>query len=63
METIETRFKDVKGCDESKAELEEVVDYLREPKKFTDIGAALPKGALFHWLPAFLTINRSATCW
>ena len=40
------KFKDVAGCDEEKAEMIEIVDYLKEPKKFTKFGAKLPKGIL-----------------
>lgn len=43
---ITTRFKDVLGIDEFKEELEEIVEYLRNPKKYTDSGAKLPKGIL-----------------
>lgn len=39
-------FKDVAGQDEAKASLQEVVDFLHNPKRYTDIGAKLPKGAL-----------------
>ena len=39
-------FKDVAGCDEEKAELAEVVDFLKDPKVYTDMGARIPKGIL-----------------
>ncbi len=39
-------FRDVAGADEEKAELQEVVEFLRDPKKFTDIGARIPHGLL-----------------
>jgi len=43
---IKTRFTDVAGVDEAKEELVEVVDFLKEPKKYTDIGGKIPKGVL-----------------
>uniref|UniRef100_A0A453F2E0 ATPase AAA-type core domain-containing protein n=1 Tax=Aegilops tauschii subsp. strangulata TaxID=200361 RepID=A0A453F2E0_AEGTS len=44
-------FKDVKGCDDAKKELEEVVEYLRNPMKFTRLGGKLPKGILLTGAP------------
>jgi cell division protease FtsH len=43
---IVTRFTDVAGVDEAKDELVEVVDFLKNPKKYTDIGGKIPKGVL-----------------
>ena len=40
------RFADVAGCDEEKAEMVEMVEYLKEPKKYSKFGARLPKGVL-----------------
>lgn len=39
-------FQDVAGCDEEKAELEELVQFLKAPQKFTELGARIPKGVL-----------------
>ena len=43
---VKTRFRDVAGVDEAKEELMELVDFLKQPKKYTEIGGKIPKGAL-----------------
>ena len=43
---VKTRFADVAGVDDAKEELVEVVDFLKSPKKYTDIGGKIPKGVL-----------------
>ncbi len=43
---VKTRFADVAGVDEAKEELVEVVDFLKSPKKYTEIGGKIPKGVL-----------------
>ena len=45
-EDISVSFDDVKGCDEAKQELKEVVEFLRNPDKFSNLGGKLPKGVL-----------------
>ncbi len=44
-------FEDVAGVDEEKEELQEIVEFLRSPKKFTDMGARIPKGVLLVGSP------------
>lgn len=44
-------FKDVAGCDEEKEELEEIIDFLKAPRKYLDMGARIPKGVLLVGAP------------
>ena len=44
--SIKVTFKDVAGLAEAKQEIEEIVEFLREPQKYTDLGGKIPKGAL-----------------
>ena len=44
-------FEDVAGADEAKEELQEVVEFLKHPKKFTEMGARIPKGVLLYGAP------------
>ena len=50
-EDIEVTFTDVKGCDEAKKELEEIVEFLMNPDKFSALGGKLPKGVLLSGPP------------
>jgi cell division protease FtsH len=48
---VKITFKDVAGIDEAKAELEEIIDFLRDPQKFTKLGGRIPKGVLLAGSP------------
>ncbi len=48
---VKTTFKDVAGCEEAKHDLEEIVDFLKSPKKYSVIGAKIPRGALLIGAP------------
>jgi cell division protease FtsH len=50
-ETNKVTFKDVAGAEEAKEELQEIVDFLKDPQKFTSIGARIPKGVLLVGQP------------
>ena len=45
-DNIRVRFEDVAGCDEEKEEMEEIIEYLKNPKKFAKMGARIPKGII-----------------
>lgn len=46
VQNIKVRFADVAGAEEEKEELQEIIDFLKDPKKFSDMGARIPKGVL-----------------
>ena len=48
---IKVRFDDVAGCDEEKEEMQELIEYLKNPKKFAKMGARIPKGVLLVGSP------------
>ena len=48
---IETRFSDVEGIDNARYELEEIVDFLKNPEQYNGSGAKIPKGAILSGLP------------
>lgn len=48
---IKVRFDDVAGCDEEKTEMQELIEYLKNPKKFAKMGARIPKGVLLVGAP------------
>ena len=50
-DTPKTSFKDVAGCEEAKVELQEIVEFLKHPKKFKKLGAKIPRGGLLMGPP------------
>ena len=50
-EKLKITFKDVAGADEAKQELEDVVEFLKHPQKYNDLGAKIPKGVLLYGPP------------
>ena len=51
IDKIKVTFEDVAGCDEAKVELQEIIEFLRSPKKFQRLGGRIPKGALLVGAP------------
>jgi cell division protease FtsH len=63
-EAAKTTFADVAGVDEAKAELVEVVDFLKTPERYTQIGARIPKGVLLVGPPGTgENIAGESCCW
>lgn len=48
---IKVAFKDVAGCEEAKIEIMEIVNFLKNPQQYTDLGAKIPKGAILNGPP------------
>ena len=63
-EDTKTTFSDVAGVDEAKTELVEIVDFLKESQRFTDLGARIPKGVLLVGPPGTgKTLAGEGGCW
>ncbi|MBR5340995.1 MAG: ATP-dependent zinc metalloprotease FtsH [Erysipelotrichaceae bacterium] len=50
-DNVNKRFSDVAGCDEEKEEMQEIIEYLKNPKKFAKMGARIPKGIIMVGAP------------
>ena len=50
-DNIQVRFDDVAGCDEEKEEMQEIIEYLKNPRKFSKMGARIPKGIIMVGQP------------
>ena len=50
-DNIKVRFDDVAGCDEEKEEMQEIIEYLKNPKKFSKMGARIPRGIIMVGAP------------
>lgn len=59
-EDINVTFNDVKGCDEAKQELHEIVEFLKNPNKFSQLGGKLPKGVLLVGPPGELKHRKTS---
>jgi ATP-dependent metalloprotease len=56
-EDINVNFDDVRGVDEAKQELQDIVDFLKNPSKYVALGGKLPKGVLLVGPPGIIKIN------
>jgi len=56
---VKTSFKDVAGLEGAKEEVQEIVDFLKFPEKYTTLGGKIPKGALLVGPPGTGKINSS----